>query len=141
MRMRSRLGARLFIKAYQVASLRHGLFGIEREPGIDFGRDATGDNLEDLQAEGDREAVHRLVDDRLGIGALGGVAGLLEGALDDAVVRAHLGRGGEQRRVGRRVAWFEFDDRLEVTGVGDDGRVGFELLEKALGHFRTFRIR
>ena len=45
------------IKADQPAGLLDGALGVEREPGIDLGRDAARDDLEDLLAEGDEQAI------------------------------------------------------------------------------------
>ena len=64
--------ARLLVHADQLAGLGQGALGVEAEAGIDLGRDAAGDDLEDLAAEVDEQLVH----ERLGARGLvaGGVA-------------------------------------------------------------------
>ena len=63
-RMRSRSTPASSVHADQLAGLGNGCLGVEAEAGIDLGRDATGNDLEDLAAEGDEE----LVDERRAAG-------------------------------------------------------------------------
>ena len=52
------------VHADQLAGLGEGCLGVEAEAGIDLRGDATGNDLEDLAAEGDEE----LVDERRAAG-------------------------------------------------------------------------
>jgi hypothetical protein len=82
---------RRLVKLDETVRLGDGLVGVEREARIDLGRDPTGDDFEDLPAEGDRQPVHRFVDHLFGLGAGRRVALRVgEGALDHRVVGGHL---------------------------------------------------
>ena len=56
--------AGLLVQADQPAGLGDGRLGVEAEAGVDLGRDAARDDLEDLAAEVDEQLVH----ERLGPG-------------------------------------------------------------------------
>ncbi len=62
----------LFVNGDELSGLGDGGVGVEGEAGIDLGRNAAGNDLEDFQAEEDQDAV----DDRLrerGTGRSGGL--------------------------------------------------------------------
>ena len=75
MRMRSREMPALSYMRDDVAGLGDGLVGVVGEAGVDFGGDAAGDDLEDLEAEGDFERLEGVCGDVFvgGVGA-GGLA-------------------------------------------------------------------
>lgn len=67
------------VEGDEVLSLLDGGFLVERETGVNLGRDTARDNLEDLATEGDEETVGGEVE------LLGLVRGLLLGVLDGNV--------------------------------------------------------
>ena len=53
--------AGLFVETDEIPCLLNGRLDIEREPGIDFGRDATGDNFKNLPSESDQQVIDNLL--------------------------------------------------------------------------------
>ena len=106
------------VEADQPARLLDRRLGVEREPGVDLGRDAAGDDLEDLLAEGDEQAIDAGLDLRVVIVALG--LGRADDLLEQPAVSRHLRRLQQERRVRRGIAGLVLGDRLEVTAVGND---------------------
>ena len=104
----------------EMPGLGDGGVGVEAEARVDLGGDATGDDLEDLAAEGHREAVQGGVD----------IAAVLPHPVERPVhqvgVLGHGRRLQQQARVGRRVARLEGLDALEVASIGDDEGVSLE---------------
>ncbi len=113
-----------------VAGGGDGFVGVVGEAGVDFGGDAAGDDLEDLLAEGDGEFLEGEGGDVMvgGFGA-GGVAGLLEDAVDDGSVFGHAGRGGDEGGIGGGILRLVLLDRVDVAGVGDYGGHAAKLFE------------
>ena len=90
MRMRSRVMPAASYIAMSVARLRRCVAcGVVGEARVDLGRDAARDDLEDLEAELDREAVDRALHDVLGAAALGRLACPDERVVDELRVRGH----------------------------------------------------
>lgn len=69
--------------------------------GVDLGGDLTGDDLEDLGAELDQEAVERELNLLLGRAAL--ALGVRNGLVDQGGVLGLLGGGEDEGGVGRRI--------------------------------------
>lgn len=78
-----------------------GGLGVERQVGVDLGGDLAGDDLEDLGAELDQEAVERELDLLLSRAAL--ALGVRDGLVDQGRVLGLLGGGEDEGGVGRRV--------------------------------------
>jgi len=103
------------------AGLGDGGRGVVRETRVDFSGDASGNDIENLFAEGDGQPLKGQVGDGLRLGVLAQlVAGCDQHAIDDGLIVRLLGGGGDQRGVGGRVLGAEAGDRLDVAGVGDD---------------------
>ena len=81
-----------------VESLLDGLLGVEGESGVDLSRDLARDDLEDLLAELDQEAVQSVLDLRVNITAL--LLGVVDGSIRELGVLGLLGGGQDQGRVG-----------------------------------------
>ena len=107
-----------------------GFVGVVGEAGVDFGGDAARDDFKDLLAEGDGEFFEGECGDVMvgGFGA-GGVAGLLEDAVDDGSVLGHTGGGGDEGGIGGGILGLVLLDRVDVAGVGDYGGHGAKLIE------------
>ena len=131
-RMRSREMAFLFVGGDELVRLGDGGRGVEGEAGVDFGGDAAGDDLEDFQAEEDEDAV----EDRFGEGRAGDAGGLhfVHGLFDEVLVFRFGGGLEDERGVGRRVLRLVGFHRLEIAGVGDDGRRLLQLVELVHAH-------
>ena len=113
--------AGLFIERDELAALGDGARGVERQARVGFRRDATGDDLEDFETEGDEDAVHR------GVHIRRSGDGLIH---DRGVLR--LGRGGEDERgIRGRVLRLESAHGLEIARVGDDLGEFLERIELA----------
>ena len=69
--------------------------------GVDLGGDLAGDDLEDLGAELDEQAVERELNLLVGRAALG--LGVGDGLVDQGGVLGLLGGGEDERGVGRRI--------------------------------------
>ncbi len=117
----------LLVEADQLARLGDHRLRIEREVGVNLGRDAAGDDRGELGAEIDGDAVGDVADRRARLAAP------VDRLFDEPGVGWELGGLEDQRRVGGRVGRAELADRLHVAGIGDDGRHGAELVELA-GH-------
>ena len=113
------------IQGDQVAALGDCTFRVERQAGIDFGRDAAGDDLQDFLAKRDQQAV-----DDFGIGGIRMVA---HGLFQQRLVFILLHGLQDQRRVRRRVARRVGLNRLEVAGVGHHGSKLLQLFELVHG--------
>ena len=119
--------AGFFVHADEVTGFVDVGLGVEGEAGVDFGGDAAGDDFEDFEAEGDDEAVHDGVE-KGGAGEGGGFA-VGDGFFDEGLVFVFLGGLEDEGGVGGGVLGFVGLHGFEVSGVGDDGRVLFELVE------------
>lgn len=75
-----------------------GALGVEGERGIDLSRDLAGDDLENLLAELDEEAVEGGID--LGVDVATLALAVLNGGVDQLGVLGLLGSGQDQGRVG-----------------------------------------
>lgn len=117
----------LFVKADEVAGFFESAGDIERKAGIDFGGDASGDDLEDLLAKGNEQ----IVDDFFGESFAGEIAGAVfgDGRLEEREILRELNRFVDESWIGRGVLRFVFFDRGEIAGVGDDGGELFQLVE------------
>ena len=109
------------IEGDQFAGLGDGGGLVEGEASVDFGGDASWDNLEDFGAEGDEERVDG------GLDALALV--VLGGLLEEGLVLRHLDGLEDEARVGRSVQRLEGLHGGEVAGVGDDLGVLAKLFE------------
>ncbi len=113
-----------FVEGDDVVGLPLGGGGIEAVLGIHFGRDAPGNDLQDLASEGHGQPVHE------GLGAplarLGHGRGLGEGLVHQRAVRRLLRRLEQQRRIGRRVLGTVGADGIDVAGVGDNDGVALQ---------------
>lgn len=78
-----------------------GGLGVEGQVGVDLGGDLAGDDLEDLGAELDQEAVESKLDLLLGRAALS--LGVRDGLVDQGGVLGLLGGGEDEGGVGRRI--------------------------------------
>jgi hypothetical protein len=90
-----------------------------------FGRDAARHDLQDLEAEGDEQAIHDVF---RGLARV-----VLHGLGQQRLVVVLLHGLQDQRRVGGRVARGVGLHALEVAGVGDHGGVLLELFELVHG--------
>ena len=117
----------LLVERDQLLRLGDGALGVERQVGVDLGRDAAGDDLGHFRAEIDRDAVGDVADH-----------GALPAPPDDRLlhqprVGRHLRGFENEGGIGGRVGRPEGADRLHVAGVGDDGAHGAQLFE-LVGH-------
>ena len=106
------------VEADQPARLVDRRLSVEGEPGVDLGRDAAGDDLEDLLAEGDEQAIDAGLDLCVVVVAFG--LGRADDLLEQPAVSRHLRRLQQERGVRRGVAGLVLGDRLEVAAIGDD---------------------
>lgn len=90
--------ALLLVELNEVKGLVDRGLGVEGEASIDLGRNLAGDDLENLLAELDEEAVESIVD--LGIDAATLLLGEGNGVVDELGVLGLLGGGQDQRGVG-----------------------------------------
>jgi hypothetical protein len=111
-----------------VARCGEGSFGVVAEACVDFGGDATGNDVENLTAEGYGESLEGSGGDFfiVGVGVL--LAGSLEYVVDDGLVLGHAGSSGDERGVGGRVGGLVLLDGVDVTGIRHDGGHRFELI-------------
>lgn len=72
--------------------------GVKREAGVHLGRDLAGDNLENLLAKLDEEAVQGVVDLRVDVATL--LLAVLDGHVHQLGVLGLLGGSQDERRVG-----------------------------------------
>lgn len=75
-----------------------GTLGVEGERGVDLSRNLAGDDLENLLAELDEEAVEGGVDLSVDVATLG--LAVLNGGIDQLGILGLLGSGQDQGRVG-----------------------------------------
>jgi hypothetical protein len=102
-----------------VQRLLDRLLGAEREAGINLGRHAAGDDLEDLASELHEQIVQRGVD-FLVDGAAVALA-VLDRLVDQGRVLGLLGRGQDQRRVRGCILRLVLLDGGKVAGIAYDG--------------------
>ena len=95
---------------------------VEGEAGVDLGGDLARDDLENLLAELDKEAVEGGVD--LLINGAAVLLGVVDSLIDQLCVLGLLGRGQDERRVGRCILRLVLVDGGKVAGVADDRLVG-----------------
>ena len=125
----------LFIEADDVMGHLDGGFGVVGEAGVNFGRDAAGNDGENFLSEFDGE----VFEGEVGYVFVGGaVAELLvrveQRLIHNGLILRHLRGRGDKRRVRGRILWLGFFNGFNVTGVGDDDRYFAELLEQSLRH-------
>lgn len=92
---------------------------VEREAGVDFGRDLAGDDLQDLLAELHQQVVEGGVD--LVLDVLAVLLAVLNSGVDELGVLLLLGRGEDQGGVGGGILGLVLGDGREVARVADDG--------------------
>ena len=126
-RIRSRL---MPASSYSLISrgLGHRGFAVERQPGIDFGRNTAGHDLENLLAEIDEQPIDQRSEFLLLSAFV--VVRRLDRFVDQSLILRHLGRLINQRRIRRRIARRVFGKRFEIAGIGNDDGHRFELFEK-----------
>lgn len=114
--------------------------GVEGEAGVDLGGDLSGDDVEDLLAKLDQQAVEGIVNLLLNVGgAL--FLGVGNGDIDQLGVLGLLGGNEDQRRVGGGILGLVFANGGKVARVGDDnGAGGLELVERGR-HGGCVRVR
>lgn len=95
---------------------------VEREAGVNLGGDLAGDNVEDLLAELDEEAVECGVD--LVLDVVGVVLAPGNGGINELCVLGLLGSRKNQGGVGGRILGLVLVDGRKVTRVADDGLEG-----------------
>ena len=93
-----------------MVALGDGAGGVEGQARVRFRRDAAGDDLEDFEAEGHEDAVHRVVH----------VLRSGDGLIHDRGVLRLRRRGEDERGIRGRVLRFESAHRFEIASVGDD---------------------
>jgi hypothetical protein len=98
--------------------LVYGGLGVEGETRVDLGGDLSGYNLENFLAELDQQVVKRAVNLLLDI--LSVLLAELDSGVDQLLVLFFLGRGEDERGVGRRILGLVLVDGRKVTGVADD---------------------
>lgn len=103
-----------------VQGLVDGGLGVEREASVNLGGDLAGDDLEDLLAELDQEAVEGIVDLDVDALALAGLLGGGNGLVNELGVLGLLGGSEDQGRVGGGILGLVFANGSKVTGVADD---------------------
>ena len=122
MRMRSREMPAFSYCAMMSRAVGDGLVGVVGEAGVDLGGDAAGDDLEDLEAEGDGEGLEGEGGDFLVGGLVAGVfLGLLEHVVHDGLVLGLFRRGCDERGIRGGILRLVLLDRVDVAGVRDDG--------------------
>ena len=84
-----------------VQSLVDRLLGVKGVAGVDLGGDLAGDDLEDLLAELDEEAVEGVLDLGVDVAALG--LAVLDGHVHELGILGLLGGGEDQGRVRRGI--------------------------------------
>lgn len=97
-----------------------GGLGVEGEAGVNLGRDLAGDDLEDLLAELDEEAVEGGIDLVVDVTALG--LGVLHGLVDQGGVLGLLGGSEDERGVGGGILG------LVLADGWNGGKVSFDVL-------------
>ena len=114
----------------QVAALLDRRRGVERQPGVDLGRHAA--RARSRGCAGRTRPASRSSASAMTLSSSPPALrlGPAQRAVDDVGVLGHLRRGGDQRRIGRRVARRELLDRVEVAGVAHRDRHRGELLEQ-----------
>lgn len=121
-------GGSLWSYVDDVQGLVDGGLGVEGEASVDLCGDLAGDDLEDLLAELNQQAVEGGV--HLCVDVTAGRLGVLDGLVNQLRVLGLL-RGSEyERRVGGGILGLVFADGGEVARVGDDdGAGGLELIQ------------
>jgi hypothetical protein len=119
---------------------------VVRETSVHFGRDAAGNDVQNLLAKGDGEAFEGQVGHGLvGCAVAELLAGIQQHSVHDGLILRHLGGGGNQRWVGGGVLGAKLLHRLNIAGVGDDHGVLAQLLKQILRHVsswgRALRLR
>ena len=99
-------------------SFRDGSIGVERESGVDLGGNFAGNNLQDLLAELDKQAVESCVN--LIIVILAVFAAVGNGGIDELGVFGLLRGSEDKRRVGSSILGLVFGNGPKVTRVADD---------------------
>ena len=121
----------LLVKGNKAAGLGDETLGIEGEAGVGLGRDASGNNLQNLLAELDQQVVHNLGDKRFA--AEGRFPPIGNRPLDEAFVAGHLSGLQDERGVSGRVLRRKFFESGEVAGISDNFGVTLELIELVEG--------
>ena len=73
-------------------------FDVEGEAGVDFGRDAAGDDLEDFQAEVDKDFIQGMREAGSGLGFA-----IADRLFDEVLILGLLAGGIDEGRIGRRI--------------------------------------
>ena len=104
--------------------------GVVGQAGIDFSRDAAGNDGQNLLSEGHSEAL----EGEVGNGLVGGaptqfIARVLKNAIDNGLILRHLRRCCNQRRVGSGILGMELLHCLHIAGIGHDHGVITQLFQ------------
>jgi hypothetical protein len=113
----------LLVQADQAPRLGDRAFAVERQAGVDLGRDPPLDVAEDLAPEIDEQPLH---------GGLRAALAARDRVLDQAAIALVAGRGEQKGGVGGRVARLPARHGVDVARVGDHDRVlpeRFELID------------
>ena len=114
--------AGLFVEGDDFAGFGNRTVAIKGEPRVHLGRNAAGDDLQDLAAKEDE----KLIDD---LARTCGGPGILHRFGEQVCVVRHSGGLENQAGVGRGVARGELLHAGEVAGIGDDDGELLELVE------------
>lgn len=98
-----------------VKGLVNGGLGVEGQLGVDLSRDLTGDDLQDLLAELNEEAVQSSLD--LLVGALAVLLAVGNGGIDESGVLGLLGSSQDQGGVGGGVLGLVLADGWDMLAL------------------------
>ena len=96
-------------------SLVDGSLGVERETGVNLGRNLAGDDLEDLTTELNQESVESIVD--LLVQAATLLLGEVDGGIDQLGVLGLLGGSEDKRGVGGGILGLVLSDACERVSL------------------------
>ncbi len=96
--------------------------GVKRQLGVNLGRDAAGNDVENLLAKFDQETVKSEVD--LGVGIATLLLGVGNGIVNQLSILGLLGSGEDERRVGGGILGLVLVNGCEVVSICFVERVG-----------------
>lgn len=96
-------------------SLVDGALGVERQLGVNLGRDAPGNDVENLLAKLDQETVKSEVD--LGVGIATLLLGVGNGIVNQLSILGLLGGGEDERRVGGGILGLVLVNGCEMVSI------------------------
>ena len=108
-------------------SLRHRPFGIKRQSGIGLGRNAAGNDLENLHPEIHQDMIHRVINQRRPRQSR--TLPIRDRLVDKVAIFRLRGGRKNQRWIGCRIARLILLHRLKVAGVRHHHCDSFELFK------------